>query len=272
MRAVLGIDAAWTTTQPTGVALVIEQDGVWRCKGAAPSYESFMSLAAGTEINWDQTSHSGSQPEMYALIRAAERLGEARVELVAIDMPLGRKDITGRRKADDDVSREFGSRLCSTHSPSASRPGILGKRLRDGLIDAGYCLATTTMHSSEKSFIEVYPHPALLSLLKLEKRVPYKVMNSKKYWSHEDKPNRIANLLKEMTALHAALEEAFGPLHLKLPSTSDTFTMLKKYEDVLDALICAWVGVEHLLGRTTPLGEYDAAIWCPNDVVRINRL
>ena len=34
-------------------------------------------------------------------------------------------------------------------------------------------------------------------------------------------------------------------------------------EDMLDALICAWIGIEHLEGRTIGLGDATAAIWVP---------
>jgi predicted RNase H-like nuclease len=49
----------------------------------------------------------------------------------------------------------------------------------------------------------------------------------------------------------------------------NSFSALKRYEDALDALICGWVGVEYLAGRAVPLGNEDAAIWCPADVVQI---
>lgn len=38
---------------------------------------------------------------------------------------------------------------------------------------------------------------------------------------------------------------------------------LERHEDALDALVCAWVGTEHLAGRTAALGDAEAAIWTP---------
>ncbi|MCA1794352.1 MAG: hypothetical protein LC660_10880 [Desulfobacteraceae bacterium] len=54
-----------------------------------------------------------------------------------------------------------------------------------------------------------------------------------------------------------------------LPETNDfkTLSFLKRYEDTLDALICAWVGVQFIANETIPLGDSTAAIWCPRDVV-----
>ncbi len=41
------------------------------------------------------------------------------------------------------------------------------------------------------------------------------------------------------------------------------FARLKRYEDALDALVRAWVGIEYLAGRTRAFGDADAAIWTP---------
>ncbi len=47
MPVVLGIDAAWTLKQPSGVALVSKDDTVWRLVAASPSYQHFYIQAVG---------------------------------------------------------------------------------------------------------------------------------------------------------------------------------------------------------------------------------
>jgi predicted RNase H-like nuclease len=37
----------------------------------------------------------------------------------------------------------------------------------------------------------------------------------------------------------------------------------KTYEDALDALVSAWVGMKYLEGNATPYGDSTAAIWIP---------
>ena len=39
----------------------------------------------------------------------------------------------------------------------------------------------------------------------------------------------------------------------------------------LDAVVCAWMAVEYPAGRAVPLGDDDAAIWCPEGVVRTGK-
>jgi predicted RNase H-like nuclease len=80
---------------------------------------------------------------------------------------------------------------------------------------------------------------------------------------------RINALLSEFEQIASGLRSCFGPIPVPLPPAKDItrMTQLKRYEDALDALVCAWVGTEYLAGRTVPLGDDTAAIWCPRDVV-----
>jgi predicted RNase H-like nuclease len=113
----------------------------------------------------------------------------------------------------------------------------------------------------------VYPHPALLTLMNADKRVPYKQSKSKTYWDKADKTQRIANLLQEYQQIKAKLHEAMGPFELPLPAPQPSAELklatLKRYEDALDALICCWVGTLYAEGKARPLGDDTAAIWCP---------
>ena len=47
LRLALGVDAAWTATEPSGVALVAEREGGWRLLAVESSYARFRALAAG---------------------------------------------------------------------------------------------------------------------------------------------------------------------------------------------------------------------------------
>jgi predicted RNase H-like nuclease len=136
MRAVLGIDAAWTTTQPSGVALAVERSNGWRMIAAAASYQRFHARADRRPP--PEQRPSGSEPDAMALLLSASVLCGAPLDLVAIDMPLALTPIVGRRLADDEVSRAYGARKCGTHSPGAKRPGRLSDALREGFEDAGY--------------------------------------------------------------------------------------------------------------------------------------
>jgi predicted RNase H-like nuclease len=263
---VLGIDAAWTAHQPSGIALVRRHGESWRCVALAPSYASFMALADGIAVDWSARAQ-GSKPQMSALLRATERLSDGRVDLIAFDMPLSKEPIGHRRQADREVSRIFGNRGCAVHSPTLQRPGAIADSIRQDLEVCGYGLQTVAAQPGPGGLIEVYPHVALLALLESKYRVPYKVSRSLQYWRSEQLSvnERIGRLLEEFGRIRDGLAQQIQDINLPLPQSTEvqSLSALKPLEDCLDALVCAWVAIEHLQGRTWALGDASAAIWCP---------
>ena len=266
-NAVLGIDAAWTGHNPSGVALLRCAASGWSCTALAPSYESFIGLADGFTVDWSARAIPGSEPDPAALLGAAERLldGE-KVTVIAVDMPLSLSPIVGRRPADAQVSRRFGKYGCAVHSPTPARPGAISTKLRDGFAGLGFPIATAASLSGVPSvLLEVYPHPALLSLLGLERRLPYKTARARRYWPEADAFARVARLLENFERVLAALRTEIGGIDLPLPNADEVSSLsgLKKHEDALDALVCGWVGIRYLESGAIPFGDETAAIWCP---------
>ena len=93
---------------------------------------------------------------------------------------------------------------------------------------------------------------------------------SGQYWKskHPSRHLRIEWLLKEFHAIKDALDEHIRgiPKFIPAPSEVTTLASLKPVEDMLDGLICAWIGIEHLEGRTVGLGDDTAAICVPATV------
>jgi predicted RNase H-like nuclease len=96
----------------------------------------------------------------------------------------------------------------------------LSDRLRDGFQAAGYQLVTTdTQPRPDHSVLEVYPHPALLSLLNLSERLPYKMSKSRKYWPDLSRHERYARLLvSQYLMLEALTLQGIDGLDLPLPA------------------------------------------------------
>ena len=80
---------------------------------------------------------------------------------------------------------------------------------------------------------------------------------------------RMQKLLENLAHIQAALSDMLGPLYIPMPESGTTGALnrLKRHEDALDALVCAWVGIRFIAGEAVPLGDEHAAIWCPRDVV-----
>jgi len=266
MTAILAIDTAWTVQQPSGVALLVNVGGRWRCAGLAPSYQQFEKLADGEPVNWD-SKPTGRWPDLDRLLAVCRQLldGE-QVSLIAMDMPLSLEPITGRRAADHAVSRAFGNQGCAVHSPSAQRPGPLADEVRARAAALGFPLATaSTPARACPALIEVYPHPALLHLLPCDYRVPYKVVKTTRYWPDATLPARVARLHEQHSRIHSALAAYVidVPRQLPTPAQIGSLASLKAHEDALDALVCAWVGIRYVQGECRAYGDESAAIWIP---------
>lgn len=255
---VLGIDAAWTVRNPSGVALIKGAPGRWRYVAVAPSYASFVALADGQHICWDAPKFEGGVPNAAELLDAARKLGKARVDVVAVDMPLATVPIVGRREADSAISRAFGRQGCAVHSPNGIRPGALSDRLRADFEDMGFGLATQLGDlRRSRRLIEVYPHVALLKLLSAPHRLECKVAKAHRYWPTQTRDDRIANLLGVWKEIWCRLSTEIDELPHVLPSATSVRTLagLKRYEDALDGTISAWVGAKFLEGQAQPYGH-----------------
>jgi predicted RNase H-like nuclease len=210
MRTVLGIDAAWTEAQPSGVALVEEVSSGWRLVTVESSYSRFHALAGGPEAG----RPSGSRPVANSLIETCQRLTGRPPDVVAVDMPLSLESICGRRPSDIAVSRAYGAKKCATHSPSAERPGKISDTLRGAFTNCGYGLKIarnpTIPYLDTPALIEVYPHPALVELTSAAERLRYKISRANKYWPGLKPAERREKLLGAWTEISAALEQQIG--------------------------------------------------------------
>lgn len=260
-RVVLGIDAAWTLGQPSGVALAVNRGRGWKLVEVSPSYLHFTARARGESENIGKPA--GSRISAVELIASSERLCGAHVDLVAIDMPLSLDPITTRRPADNKVSAAYGGRKCGTHTPSVERPGPISDALLRDFHHAGYGLQTLSIASP--GLIEVYPHPALVELFSANERLPYKFAKLRKYWPNFTVAERRARVRAQWREIVSRLELKITGVVDALPEPSeDTATVaLKAYEDMIDAVVCAWVAVCALEGKATPFGDERSAIWIP---------
>lgn len=261
MTTILGIDAAWTATQPSGVALVSSMGGDWRLIFAGSSYRQLLAHADEGPISTSRPSGSVAEPA--ALLTAAAKIAGAPVDLVAVDMPLSREPIAARRLSDNLVSAAYRARHCSTHTPSAIRPGKISDDLKSGFECCGYGLLTREV--SLPGLLEVYPHPALVELMRAEKRLPYKQAKTRNYWPTEAPVNRRSKLFETWSTIVTSLDlEIKGASEiLRLPQFQAPSWQLKAFEDMLDAVICAWVGICVFEGTAVPFGDDTSAIWIP---------
>jgi len=257
LRVALGIDAAWTATQPSGVALAVETAKGWRLAAVESSYARFYGCSAASPAK-------AEAPDPAALLDACRRIAGRAPDLVALDMPLALTPIVGRRVSDLAISRAYGAAKAATHSPSALRPGKLADRLREDFAREGFALCTGDGLQTP-GIMEVYPHAALLALSGDRTRLTYKAGKTTTYWPDALRPERLVRLGEVWRRIVALLEMRIAGVAYALPAPPpDTRgRALKDYEDRLDAVVCAWVAIAALDGRARAYGDADSAIWVP---------
>jgi len=261
MGLALGIDAAWTARGSSGVALLEYTHHRCRLIAYAPSYAGFIKFSNADSVEW--RNPAGGRPDVSQLLKAAKSLGGGPVDVVALDMPMSRIDISARRPADDAISRVFGKYWASTYSPTPERPGEFGAWLTQQFLEARFSLRTDQSQPRQASLIEVYPSAALIRLMEIKKRLPYKVSKTSRYWKNTGVAERIKRLQTVWGPLIGFLGDAIAGLEEIVPSDVQRLNAMKPHEDVIDAVISAYVGVLFVNGMTEPHGDGDSAIWVP---------
>jgi hypothetical protein len=139
----------------------------------------------------------------------------------------------------------------------------MSDKLRKNFEVAGYRLQTT--HISVPGLIEVYPHPALVELANAKERLTYKAGRSRNYWPHLTPLERQAELHHEWSKIIHLLDGRISGVAARFNSfrNGTTGIEMKATEDMLDAVVCAWVAICALEGKAQPYGDEESAIWIP---------
>lgn len=181
--------------------------------------------------------------------------------LVAIDAPIIVRNPTGRRRCEAELGAVFGRYDAGAHPTNMARPelahGTRALRLARALD-----LDVDPYSTGSRRALEVYPHPATIALFGLARTVKYK-----------HKPGRDLDLLRSETlrlmTLIESLAQADPPLLLEhhtgwrdVRSTVERSSRkvdLKTVEDVVDAVLCAYIGLyaHRRPGSTTVFGDVE---------------
>ncbi len=214
-RHLVGIDLAWGEQKPTGIAVL----------------DSAGRLVEVTTVRTDEEIVAAVTPYVDGAC------------LVALDAPLVVVNPTGNRPAEAELNRDFRAFEAGAHPSNTGKPefsgGSRGARLC-GLLG----LDMNPRSGRERRAIEVYPHPATVSMFALARTLKYK-----------NKPGRDLPLLRaQLLLLMEHLERlraadpplVLGPLWEVLRAAVGAATRkvdLRQVEDQVDAVICAYVAL-----------------------------
>lgn len=225
-RVLAGVDLAWMGAKnPTAIAV-----GTWS--------DGCIHLTSVIERLY------GTQPVIDALQNIEGLHG------VAIDGPLVIANQTGQRSCEQLIGVTYGSRKASCHTSNLRKfPDAAGVLLSSTLAASGFQHLAPT---EAKWQLECYPHPALIEIFGLSERLAYKKgsVQAKRAGQVE-----LGRLLLSLTASHQAAVELqlddehrvyFEPDRICQLRGAD----LKHNEDVLDAVVCMYIGAIYQAGET----------------------
>ncbi|WP_394650263.1 DUF429 domain-containing protein [uncultured Deinococcus sp.] len=215
----IGLDLAWAAHNPTGAAVLDERGEVL------------------------DTALLGGDEDVLAYVAAQAGQGAA---IIGVDAPLTVPNLTGRRPAEAELGRVFARFQAGAH-PANRRHleeadgTIRGERLVEGLAALGFVHDPhLEVGAQVRRVLEVYPHPAMVSLFGLGRTLKYK----NKGQGRPALEAGWAALRSHLLALEAARPPLRGVAGL-MPPTLDGLRGrgLKNLEDQVDAVVCAYVAL-----------------------------
>lgn len=217
MTAYLGIDLAWGTRQPTGLA-VLDASG---------------RLVHLDAVRTDEEIKSSLLPW----------LGPDAV--AGIDAPLVVRNPTGSRPAEKALSADFRRFEAGTHPSNTGKPEFAeGTR--------GARVATLLGLQVHRTAHEVYPHAATVALFGLAKTLKYKAKPGRDLDSLRAELLRLMDLVETVVTTDAAWAERRAAV-----VAATRKSQLRVVEDQVDAVVCAYVAllVDQRPERITTYGD-----------------
>lgn len=261
----LGIDAAWTDKEPSGLALLEQINDEVKLLRCGRSYNEFISGV----IDWSVVP-KGSEPILPEVLKSIpSTIGIP--DCIAVDMPISNKRISSRRSCDNEISSAYGARGAAVHSPTYERPGEIAVRLYEELNREGYEWKLYNSEIASLNLIEVYPHSAIIEYFELDYRYEYKVSKKNSYKSFKllSPENRLIKLITNLNWLINKLSIRVSNIadYIKPLDINQKYSTreLKGLEDLIDSIICSLVGLDYMNNNAIAYGKDDGAIWVPKN-------
>jgi len=207
--------------------------------------------SAGAALSWDGEKAAlvawrdnlRDDADVAAWVVAQAGAGGA---VVAFDAPLIVPNETGMRPCDRELTRVFRRYHAGTHPANRRRlrqyGGLRGEHLAEMLKRYGFAHPLSLeRQSGARVMMEVYPHPAMVVLFGLERILKYKSRPGRIYALRWTELRRYQSYLGSLSTAEPALRlprEIIGH-----PVEGERGQALKCYEDLLDAVFCAYIAL-----------------------------
>ncbi len=211
--AFVGIDLAWGTRAPTGLAAVAE-DG---------------SLLGSATVRSDDE-----------VVGWVDGLGVPPV-VVAVDAPLVVRNAAGMRDCEKAVSRAFGAYGASCHPSSRARPQFDPPRAEVLVRRCGWRVApdpAAVGAGAGPVAVEVYPHAAMVGLFGLGSVLPYKAKAGRSVDARRLAMLEVLAHLEDVPELRLGTHPRWRLLRTAVDGAV-RHVDLERVEDEVDAVLCA---------------------------------
>ena len=200
--------------------------------------------------------------ELKSVIQSEDRLFG-----VAIDAPLIINNISGQRKCEKLLSMAYGGRGVSCHSSNLDLyPHPAGVELSLHLKGRGFQHLQNA--ATGKFQIECYPHPAIIEMFGLSERLAYKKGKVAYKKQGQTRLSRYIKALEKSRVISLVIGSEIEEYLEEEYIWSLTGAALKVNEDVLDSIVCTYIGALFAKQSTqTTYGSIeDGYIYVPEQV------
>jgi len=234
----VGIDLAWGTRNPSGLTML-----EWREDGLA-------------EVEPTQLVYTDEE-----ICRVIAEQDAGNTLVIAVDAPLVVPNLTGERPVEGEMRRRFARYHAACHPANRRLLGEppRGEHLCAMLVErlnVEVAPAPPIRQACRVAF-EVYPHAAMVRLFRLPRILEYKARSGRDMAYRRGQMQRYVGLLKQLPA-----PKLYLPAWLS--EIPETRVELKRFEDRVDALFCAWLAARAWWYGGEVLGEaHTGTIWLP---------
>jgi predicted RNase H-like nuclease len=189
---------------------------------------------------------------------------------IAIDAPLIINNKSGQRCCEQQLGKDYGARGASCHSSNLTKypePGSV--ELSQFLKDHGY--SHLRNKAKGKFQIECYPHPAIIEIFGLYKRLPYKKGNVSEKKLGQMKLAEHINGLGNSGVLSLTITDKCNHCLEEQYIMSLAGNAIKTNEDVLDSIICLYTAALFTVSvaHTTYGSIEDGYIYVPKQICNL---
>lgn len=214
----IGIDLAWSDRNTSGGAAIYAQGN----HGSLSHHQERL----------------GNNAE---IINFITRVTGAHPALIAIDAPLLVPNQTGTRPCDREITRHFRNYHAGTFPANRRKFGgrVQGEEIVKQLATLNFSHSPYLARQAEvRQLMEVYPNPATIILFNLPLILKYKARKGRPLEYRQRQLTELQKRISSLARATPALEIDKSLFHDPASLSGNAF---KKHEDLLDAILCAYI-------------------------------